>query len=70
MIFPGRKQLSDRELSLVTDQDDLRRRAIAWVDRTCAEQGVPTKLSDPVRLDRIAKIFEEGRQERRKRRQA
>ena len=29
------------------DDDELRRRAIAWVERACAEQGVPVKISDP-----------------------
>jgi hypothetical protein len=54
----------------VTDQDDLRRRALAWVERTCAEQGVPVKLSDPIALDRIAKILAEGRPNQQAHRQA
>jgi hypothetical protein len=33
----------------------------AWVERTCAEQGVPVKLSDPLALDKIAEILCEAR---------
>ena len=67
---PSRRRLVERELFFMADQDDLRRRAIAWVERSCAEQGVPAKLSDPELLDRVAKILEEGRRNRQKRRQA
>ena len=42
--------------------DDLKARAIAWVERTCADQGVPVKLSDPVALAKIAEILAQGRQ--------
>jgi hypothetical protein len=42
--------------------DDLRARAIAWVERTCAEQDVPVKLSDPVALDKVAELLAQGRQ--------
>lgn len=41
--------------------DDLKARAIAWVERHCAEQGVPVKLSDPVALAQIAEILAQGR---------
>ena len=34
--------------------DDWDARVKAWVERTCAEQGVPVKLSDPVALPRLA----------------
>jgi hypothetical protein len=37
--------------------DDLADRAKAWVERSCAEQGVPAKLSDPLALRRIADIL-------------
>jgi hypothetical protein len=37
--------------------DDWDARVKAWVERTCAEQGVPVKLSDPVALQRIADIL-------------
>jgi hypothetical protein len=42
--------------------DDLKARAIAWVERTCADQNVPVKLSDPVALAKIAEILAQGRQ--------
>ena len=45
-------------------QRDWEDRAKAWVERTCAEQGVPVKLSDPVALRRIADILGEARDER------
>jgi hypothetical protein len=37
--------------------DDWTERAVAWLERTCAEQGVPVKITDPVVLDKIAKIL-------------
>jgi hypothetical protein len=42
----------------------LSERAVAWVERACAEQGVPVKLSDPVALAEIAAILAEGREKR------
>jgi hypothetical protein len=45
-------------------QRDLSERAKAWVERACAEQGVPVKLSDPVTLQRIADILGEARDAR------
>ena len=42
--------------------DDLRARAIAWVERTCAEQNVPVKLSDPLLLAKVAELLAQGRQ--------
>jgi hypothetical protein len=36
------------------------------VERSCAEQGVPVKLSDPVALRRIADILGEAREAREK----
>jgi hypothetical protein len=47
------------------DRDELRRRAIAWVERSCAEQGVPIKLTSPELLDRVAEILEQARRNRR-----
>jgi hypothetical protein len=43
---------------------DLRERAEAWVERTCAEQGVPVKLSDPIALAEIAEILSAAREEK------
>jgi len=45
-----------------TGADDLRARAVAWVERTCAEQGVPVKLSDPLLLAKVAELMAQGRQ--------
>ena len=43
----------------------LRERAVAWVERSCAEQGVPVKLTDPVALAKIAAILAGGPRETR-----
>lgn len=45
-------------------RDDWDARVKAWVERSCAEQGVPVKLSDPVALRRIADILGEARDAR------
>ena len=42
--------------------DDLRARAIAWVERTCMDQKVPVKLSDHVALERVAELLAQGSQ--------
>ena len=42
-------------------QRALRERAVAWVERTCAEQGVLVKLFDPIALAKIAEILGEAR---------
>jgi hypothetical protein len=47
------------------EQRALRERAVAWVERACAEQGVPVKLSDPLALAKIADILSEARDKRR-----
>jgi hypothetical protein len=47
-----------------TEQRALRERAVAWVERSCAEQGVPVKLSDPLALAEIAEILGEARDAR------
>jgi hypothetical protein len=41
--------------------DDLKARAIAWVEQACADQNVPVKLSDPLALDRVAELLAQGR---------
>jgi hypothetical protein len=38
--------------------------AKAWVERSCAKQGVPVKLSDPLVLAEIARILSSGREKR------
>jgi hypothetical protein len=42
----------------------LRERAVVWVERSCAEQGVPVKLSDPLALAGIAEILGSARDAR------
>jgi hypothetical protein len=42
--------------------DDLQARAAAWVEATCADQGVPVKLSDPLSLAKVAEMLAQGRQ--------
>jgi hypothetical protein len=42
----------------------LRQRAVAWVERTCAEQGIPVKLTDPLVLTEIAEVLRSGRAEK------
>jgi hypothetical protein len=46
------------------EQCALRERAVAWVAKSCAEQGVPVKLSDPLALAEIARILASGREKR------
>lgn len=40
--------------------DDLKARALAWVERTCADQSVPVKLSDPAALAKVAELLAQG----------
>jgi hypothetical protein len=47
----------------VTD-DELRRRAQAWVERHAIEQGVTVKVSDTLTLRFIANILQAGREKR------
>jgi len=42
--------------------DDLTARALAWVERTCLDQGVSVKLSDPLALEKVAELLAQGRQ--------
>jgi hypothetical protein len=42
--------------------EDLKARAIAWVEQTCADQNVPVKLSDPLALAKVAELLSQGRQ--------
>jgi hypothetical protein len=41
--------------------EDLKARAIAWVERACADQNIPVKLSDPLALAKIAELLAQGR---------
>ena len=42
--------------------DDLKARAIAWVERACADQNVPVKVSDPLVLEKVAELLAQGRE--------
>jgi hypothetical protein len=39
----------------------LRERAVAWVEKSCAKQGVPVKMTDPLAPAKIAEILSEAR---------
>jgi hypothetical protein len=41
--------------------NDFQKRAHEWVERTCREQGIPVKLSDPRTSERVAAILRDGR---------
>ena len=41
--------------------EDLKARAIAWVEQACADQNVPVQLSDPLLLDKVAELLAQGR---------
>jgi hypothetical protein len=41
--------------------DDLKARALARVERHCADQNVPVKLSDPLALEKVAELLAQGR---------
>lgn len=45
-------------------QRDLSKRAVAWVERSCAEQGVPVKMTDPFVLAEVAGILCSVREKR------
>jgi hypothetical protein len=51
-----------RPLAGRSGTDDLKARAVAWVERTCADQNVPVKLSDPLALAKVAEILAQRRQ--------
>jgi hypothetical protein len=42
--------------------DDLRARAIAWVEQACADQKVSAKVTDPLVLERVAELLAQGRE--------
>ena len=42
--------------------DDLKARAIAWVEQACADQNVPVKISDPLVLEKVAELLTQGRE--------
>ena len=42
--------------------DDLKARAIAWVERTCLDQGIAVKVSDPQTIADVSEVLRQGRQ--------
>jgi hypothetical protein len=49
--------VSDAASARAVRPGDWSKRVEAWVKRTCADQGVPVKLSDPLALAEIAEIL-------------
>lgn len=47
--------------------DDLEARAQAWAERSCLDQGVPLRLSDPQTVAQVAELLAQARQTARKR---
>jgi hypothetical protein len=41
--------------------EDLKARAVAWVEQACADQDAPVKLSDPLALAKVAELLAQGR---------
>jgi hypothetical protein len=41
--------------------EDLKARAVAWVEQACADQDVLVKLSDPLALAKVAELLSQGR---------
>jgi hypothetical protein len=37
-------------------------RVRAWVERSCAEQGLPAKVTNPGKIARVAELLSQGRQ--------
>jgi len=57
---------SDRPRTAAEDESpNWSERAKAWVEKSCAEQGVPVKMTDPLALAKIADILSEARDKRR-----
>jgi hypothetical protein len=38
-------------------EEEFRASAIEWVERECAEQGIPVKISDPETIARVAELL-------------
>ena len=45
-----------------SDDEAYRARVRAWVERTCAEQGIPAKVTNPAKIARVAELLSQGRQ--------
>lgn len=42
----------------MSDPEEYAAKVRAWVERTCAEQGVPVKITDPVTVRRVATLLD------------
>jgi hypothetical protein len=51
-----------RPLAGRSGTDDLKARAVAWVEQACADQNVPVKVSDPLVLEKVAELLAQGRE--------
>jgi len=54
--------VSIQQLAILMERDY--RTVRKWVEESCAAQGVPVKISDPVTIRDIAAILREGRERR------
>jgi hypothetical protein len=57
----GQKKLRAAATMTAARPDDWSERVVAWVERRCAEQGVPVKVTDPLVLAEIAEILRSAR---------
>jgi len=48
-------------------EEEFRASAIEWVERECAEQGIPVKVSDPQTIVKVAELLAQGIQTARNR---
>jgi hypothetical protein len=49
--------------AVASGEADLAARARAWVEESCAAQGIPVKITDPTTIRHVAEILREGRAE-------
>ncbi len=49
------------------DEEEFRASAIEWVERECAEQDIPVKISDPKTIEKVAELLAQGIQTARRR---
>jgi hypothetical protein len=44
----------------LTTEEGFAASARAWAERTCAEQGIPVKVSDPQTIAKVAELLAQG----------
>ena len=59
--------MARRPAGLSGTEEQLTARAIEWVEKGCAEQGIPVKISDPDTIAKVAELLAQGIQTARKR---